>query len=1066
MDTPSPPPTDVARDKAVASSPRPFERFVAVLGANRWGIVTLVFALLALPAAPPHEWTSNELHYFQLAHQRVAPEAFAQYTEVFDSSRARILTQYPLGFAIEWFGYEATHFVAGLLAVFGLSGALAFLLRRLNGSVIWGAFALTGFFWVDQSLFGGSWLFQGFEAKVVAYILVILAVERYLANALRTSVGLVIAATYFHFLVGGFWAAFVLLALGWEMRNWRTLLLFGGAYAVAVLPIVAVLAFERMSGVPAFAADMNLDVVYAKLRAPHHIAPFADMDVFYARWLPGLLFVAASLPAWLYIVKSRITYARLGRLGFVASCFLLLAIVVSWLDRSSFVMSKLYMFRPAALTLLLFLLGFAAACDVTIAKRSDARLLSGLRLALLALIVWGWISVAPPMITSFARPDPPLMTPSLAEVLDRRVGEDEAVLVENPRGWIESTAQLQLIQELDRPTLVAFKYVPTHPADLARWYRRLQFKRRVFAEGDVRAAARSLYGVDHFLIFSQKTYQRFAGKVRVLYESRKPGARFVLVERAVPVENEAGAGAGRGEEAAPSSSAGPGTEPGAGAGPAVTPPSLLRFGHRDVVRAMAENRGDIAQRLLRKLGWREPETHFVRTLWLSEQGDQAGSVRSARMALETGLPPGRLLAGPRGLLAPVVESPQIHSIIESEYEGGGGLVHGPMLGSVTDTTASFWVRTARPSSVRVQAGASVSEPTRTTAAKDYTAVVTLTGLEPATSYDYELFIDGGRVEVEQARFSTYPRRGEPASFRVAFGGGAGYVPSLEYMWETIDSYDPAAMLMMGDNVYIDHPQQQITQRYCYYRRQSRPEWRRLSAGTSVYAIYDDHDFAMNDCIPGPLVDQPPWKRAVWNTFRHNWVNPAYGGGKSQPGCWFDFHLADVHFIHLDGRYYRSLEDGDMLGPAQMQWLLDTLERSTATFKVIVSPVPFTPGVKPGSTDTWDGFPEQRKAIFRFIEKNDIDGVFLLAADRHRTDFRKISRPNGYDLYEFTSSRLTNLHVHEIVETPGLLWGYNEKCSFGLLRFDTTRSDPQVRLECITIDGENVHEHVLRASELR
>ena len=53
----------------------------------------------------------------------------------------------------------------------------------------------------------------------------------------------------------------------------------------------------------------------------------------------------------------------------------------------------------------------------------------------------------------------------------------------------------------------------------------------------------------------------------------------------------------------------------------------------------------------------------------------------------------------------------------------------------------------------------------------------------------------------------------------------------------------------------------------------------------------------------------------------------------------------------------------------------------------------------------------------------------------------------------------------MIETPGLLWGYNKTCSFALMRFDTTAADPTVTFEAITIDGEKVHSHQLKLSQL-
>ncbi|MEO0416071.1 MAG: alkaline phosphatase D family protein, partial [Verrucomicrobiota bacterium] len=231
-------------------------------------------------------------------------------------------------------------------------------------------------------------------------------------------------------------------------------------------------------------------------------------------------------------------------------------------------------------------------------------------------------------------------------------------------------------------------------------------------------------------------------------------------------------------------------------------------------------------------------------------------------------------------------------------------------------------------------------------------------------------------------------------------------------------------------------------------------------------IYDDHDLGDNDCIPGPEIDKPAWKRPIWEQFRNNWVNPSYGGGDAQPGCWYTFKLGEVRFFMLDGRYYRDPKGKTMLGPVQKAWLKKALKKSDAVFNVLVSPVPFTSRIKPGSLDPWDGFPEEREEIFSFIEEQKVEGVFLVCADRHRTDLRTTDRPNGYTLYEFESSRLTNKHVHPVVETGGLVWGYNKKCSFGVIDFDTKADDPTATFRCIDIDGKEQHSYVLKRSALQ
>lgn len=504
---------------------------------------------------------------------------------------------------------------------------------------------------------------------------------------------------------------------------------------------------------------------------------------------------------------------------------------------------------------------------------------------------------------------------------------------------------------------------------------------------------------------------------------------------------------------------------------AAGPAAAQHDAHRNAVRKIAAGDLAAAEALLEPVA-DDPETRYLQA-WLAALRDQPDeALAQARRAVQAGVPLERFVAGPRDALAPLTAHAEFRAWAA---EQASALLHGPLLGCVTDASAAVWVRTARAAAVCVvvrPAGREEGEAVelrgqaRTAGQTDRTAVVQVTGLQPQTEYAYQVLVDGQPMLDPPPRFRTAPPPGHAARFTVAFGGGAGYVPEHESMWDTIRNREPHALLMLGDNVYSDDPTQPWTQLYCYYRRQSRPEWRALTARTAVSAIYDDHDFGTDDCIPGAEVDRPAWKRDVWRRFQQNWNNPAYGGGEAQPGCWFDFSIGDVHFIMLDGRYYRSRSGPpSMLGPVQKAWLLETLKNSRGTFKVLASPVPWSEGVKPGSKDPWDGFPEEREEIFQFIEQQRIEGVLLIAADRHRSDLRITRRPNGYDLYEFESSRLTNRHTHSVVKTPGLVFGYSQTCSVGMMSFDTTQADPRVRCEIVDIGGQTVHATTILRSQL-
>lgn len=472
------------------------------------------------------------------------------------------------------------------------------------------------------------------------------------------------------------------------------------------------------------------------------------------------------------------------------------------------------------------------------------------------------------------------------------------------------------------------------------------------------------------------------------------------------------------------------------------------------------------------------EAYYILAMAQANLGQTDAALETVKTSINKGLTFDRYLAGPRDLFTPLYAHPGFKELVAQQSTR---LIHGPVLGSLTNRRARFWVRSlGKTITVSVHTktvvkkmrivGEKVAEGSATIGPDDdNTAVVEVTGLEPNTHYTYFVSVDGKPIPLAPApTFNTFPPKGETSEFEIVFGGGAGFIPWNERMWTTLESRRPLAALLLGDNVYIDTPEVSQTQRYCYYRRQSRPEYRHFAARTPIFAIWDDHDFGKDDCVSSPALDEPLWKMDVLKVFTENFVNPYYGSSAKQPGCYFDFSIGDVDFIMLDCRFYRQnpklIKNPSMLGSTQRAWLYDRLNNSKATFKVIASSVPWASGTKPGSKDTWDGFPDEREEIFSFLKEKQIEGVVLISADRHRSDAWKIERPGAYDLHDFSSSKLTNGMSHPLMK--GSLFGYNEKCSAGSLIFDTRADDPTVTYRIINIDGDVMNTLTLSASQLK
>ena len=286
------------------------------------------------------------------------------------------------------------------------------------------------------------------------------------------------AATWFHFLVGGFWfVAFLGLRLAAPRRDLRSLALTAAAYAACVAPLVLLIVSTR--GAVAMAAELpSPDVIYSLLRAPHHVAPFASFDGFFASWLPGLLVVAAMLATAVVVARTapgeRLRTAARWLAGL--HVFLLGAAVLSFLDRDTGILGKFYLFRPSGLLLLLWLAMAVAYVNALGAAR--LRLVKGLALAL----------IAPPLVLAgirgvlyeahfHAEYDPQKI--ELAAFLATQSPQDRVVLVDPAVEF----KFLDLERKTGRPALVFWKFDPTNDRDLIEWFRRTERRRRVFEEG-------------------------------------------------------------------------------------------------------------------------------------------------------------------------------------------------------------------------------------------------------------------------------------------------------------------------------------------------------------------------------------------------------------------------------------------------------------------------------------------------------------------------------------------------------------------------------------------------------
>lgn len=88
--------------------------------------------------------------------------------------------------------------------------------------------------------------------------------------------------------------------------------------------------------------------------------------------------------------------------------------------------------------------------------------------------------------------------------------------------------------------------------------------------------------------------------------------------------------------------------------------------------------------------------------------------------------------------------------------------------------------------------------------------------------------------------------------------------------------------------------------------------------------------------------------------------------------------------------------GTLLGPAQKEWLKQTLTVSNATWKLLATSVPFLPmrvdmdAIDPKAAtlvltaDAWDGFPTERRELMTYLRERGVGNVVSLSGDHHQS----------------------------------------------------------------------------------
>lgn len=391
---------------------------------------------------------------------------------------------------------------------------------------------------------------------------------------------------------------------------------------------------------------------------------------------------------------------------------------------------------------------------------------------------------------------------------------------------------------------------------------------------------------------------------------------------------------------------------------------------------------------------------------------------------------------------------------------GDRITHGPMQGAIGPTEANFVVRADATRSIALYAGqdpslkdAVVVDYAYPSPADDFTATLTARGATPGVVYHYALGVDGEVPASATGSFTASPPDGEPSEFRLAFGSCAA--TDGQPIFAHVEDREPDMFLFVGDAHYADSGEVDALRWYWRWSWE-RPERASMMASTPTMMIWDDHDFIDNDSAGADFDRYPPQMRENALKVLQEYSANAHYGTKAVPGAFSRLSRGDVDIFLADGRYHRTdwaEPNPVLLGDDQLQWLIDELAASTATFKVVATGSQWTP-YPTNILDSYWLYPDERDAFFQAIIDEGIEGVVLLSGDVHKSEFRLIDRADdgGYDLPELTSSSMAYYLPAPCFWFIDMLECFDDGFFFITVDFDTTLPDPAMFVTIVDEDG--------------
>lgn len=322
------------------------------------------------------------------------------------------------------------------------------------------------------------------------------------------------------------------------------------------------------------------------------------------------------------------------------------------------------------------------------------------------------------------------------------------------------------------------------------------------------------------------------------------------------------------------------------------------------------------------------------------------------------------------------------------------------------------------------------------------------------------------------RTATHEEPGDAPLQHLAFGSCLKQDLPMPILADIVAA-QPELLLLIGDNVYSPAPDEAAL-RGAYDVLAARPEYTALREAVPIVAVWDDHDYGIND---GGA--ESPFKAQAQRMMLDFFAEPADSPRRSRVGVHDARTIGPVgrrvQIVLLDTRTFRDplvatapgsaryvpTDDphATVLGEQQWQWLEARLQEP-AELRLVVSSIQVIADEHP--FESWSRFPAERERLLQLLGRTA--GVIVLSGDRHRAELSRLEgAPLSYPLLDLTSSSL-NLPIHGEDPNHYRVGPVVEPANFGRVDIDWARE--VVVLQLVLEGGASALRHEVAFADLR